>query len=215
MVLGAELVRKGVSAELVIGLHRGGIPVAYEVARALIAPLDVIVVKKLRAPYHDELIIGAVCADGTRLIQHAVVAELGVPEIHVDNETETMLEEAEAEEDWIRLSVPALDYQDKSVVIVDDGIATGASMAAAVRSAKANGASRVCVASPVASPAAVQSLAAVADDVVTVVCTESFGAVGSLYREFDLLADGAVETLLVKNRNLVEPLLTAMMPASW
>ncbi|HEY4400484.1 MAG TPA: alpha/beta family hydrolase [Acidimicrobiia bacterium] len=186
------------SSPLVLGLPRGGVPVAFEVAKALGAPLDILVVRKLGVPYQPELGMGAVGEDGVRVLNADVLRQAGV--------TETQLaqvearERAEVEERATRLrgGRPAIPLQGRTVVIVDDGLATGGTARAAVRVARERGAARVILAVPVAPPESVATLRRDADDVVAVETPEPFFAIGGWYSDFSPTSDEEVVELLVR-----------------
>jgi putative phosphoribosyl transferase len=184
------------SSPLVLGLPRGGVPVAFEVAKALGAPLDVLVVRKLGVPFQPELGMGAVGEDGVRVLNPDVLRQAGV--------TETQLAEVEAreraqvEERAVRLrrGRPAIPLEGRTVVIVDDGLATGGTARAAVHVARARGADRVILAVPVAPPETVAALRRDADDVVAVEIPEPFFAIGGWYADFSPTSDDEVIELL-------------------
>ena len=184
------------SSPLVLGLPRGGVPVAFEVAKALGAPLDVLVVRKLGVPFQPELGMGAVGEDGVRVLNPDVLRQAGV--------TETQLVEVEAreraqvEERAVRLrrGRPAIPLEGRTVVIVDDGLATGGTARAAVQVARARGADRVILAVPVAPPETVAALRRGADDVVAVETPEPFFAIGGWYADFSPTSDQEVVELL-------------------
>ena len=184
------------SSPLVLGLPRGGVPVAFEVAKALGAPLDVLVVRKLGVPFQPELGMGAVGEDGVRVLNPDVLRQSGV--------TETQLAEVEAreraqvEERAVRLrrGRPAIPLEGRTVVIVDDGLATGGTARAAVQVARARGADRVILAVPVAPPETVAALRRDADDVVAVETPEPFFAIGGWYSDFSPTSDDEVVELL-------------------
>jgi len=178
---------------LVLGLPRGGVPVAAEVARALGASLDVLVVRKLGAPGFPEVAIGAVGPDGVTLLQdHGRAYDAAV----VDRIRERELAELERRERAYRAGRPPLDLAGTRVVIVDDGIATGATALVAVRAARALGAAHVVVAAPVAASDAVEALRTAADDVVVLSVPERFWAVGEWYDDFRQTSDEEVVRLL-------------------
>ena len=187
------------SSPLVLGLPRGGAPVAFEVAKALGAPLDVLVVRKLGVPFQPELGMGAVGEDGVRVLNADVLRQAGV--------TETQLaavearERAEVEERAVRLrrGRPAIPLQGRTVVIVDDGLATGGTARAAVQVARARGADRVILAVPVAPPETVAALRRDADDVVAVETPEPFFAIGGWYTDFSPTSDDEVVQLLARS----------------
>ena len=184
------------SRPLVLGLPRGGVPVAFEVARELDAPLDVLVVRKLGVPFQPELGMGAVGEDGVRVLNPDVLREAGV--------TDTQLTEVEARERAeveqraarLRRGRAPISLTDRTVVIVDDGLATGGTARAAIRVARARGAARVVLAVPVAPPDTVGALSREADDVVSVETPEPFFAIGGWYADFTPTSDQEVVDLL-------------------
>ncbi len=180
---------------VVLGLPRGGVPVADEVARILGAPLDVIVVRKLGLPFQPEVAMGAIGEEGVRIVDDALVRRAGVSEAAfqaVESRERDTLEDRVARFRRIR---PRVDLSGRTAIIVDDGIATGSTAAAACRVARALGAARVIVAAPVGSPDAVRRLSE-ADDVVCVIEPRGFGAVGFYYRDFSPTTDAEVEAIL-------------------
>ena len=183
-------------APVVLGLPRGGVPVAFEVATRLGAPLDVIVVRKLGVPFQPELGMGAVGEDGVRVLNPDVLRQARVTESQLA-EVEAR-ERAEVEERATRLrrGRPAIPLTGRTVVIVDDGLATGGTARAAVRVARARGAERVVLAVPVAPPETVAALRADADDVVAVETPEPFFAIGGWYSDFSPTSDAEVVELL-------------------
>ncbi len=180
---------------MVLGLPRGGIPVAYEVAHALGAPLDLLMVRKLGAPGQPELAIGAV-APGVVVLDHETMTLLGVTEDYV---ARVRAQETRALEDGLqrfRGTRPFPDVAGRTVILVDDGIATGATALAAVDAVRARGAARVVVAAPVAAPDAVTRLRAAADDVVVLETPPDFQAVGYWYSDFTATTDDEVRQML-------------------
>lgn len=185
---------------VVLGLARGGVPVAYEVARVLQLPLDVFVVRKLGAPGHEELAMGAVASGGTRVVNERVVRELGIlPEIL---EAVARREELEIErrEQAYRDGVPPARIDGRTVILVDDGLATGASMLAAVRALRPR-VREVVAAVPVASEAACRELSREVDPMICLATPRNFMAVGMFYENFDPTTDGEVRELLAEARN--------------
>lgn len=197
--LAQELVRRRLEAPIVVlGIPRGGVPVAAKVAEALRAPLGVIVARKLGAPFQPELAIGAVTADGTLYLDHDIAEIAGADEAYIQRERLRQAREArlrEARFDGSRVGSVA----GKTVVVVDDGIATGATAIAAVRSLKARGAGRVVLAVPVGPPETIQRLRDEADEVICLSEEPSFFAVGQFYEEFDQVDDEEVEALLASS----------------
>lgn len=184
--LAAKLREEGVAADVVLAIPRGGLPVARPVADALGAPLDVVVARKLGAPGNAELAIGAVADDGTLRLNDDLVARLGVDQTYVEEERERQLERAR--EKAARYD-RGTDLAGKRVVVVDDGVATGATTAACLRRVRAAGASHLTLAVPVGPPDALRSLEGEADAVFALAEPASFGAVGAHYREFGQVPD--------------------------
>jgi putative phosphoribosyl transferase len=187
-------------APVVLALPRGGVPVAYEVARTLDAPLDVLVARKLGAPGHPEFGMGAIAEGGARVVDAATVAALGVQ----DQVLERIVAEEQAELDRrvhaYRGERPGLALEGRDVVLVDDGLATGVTMRAAVQAVRAHGPRRLVVAAPVGSATTVAGLT---DDGVDVVCLSTpteFTAVGQWYARFDQTSDREVLDLLAAAR---------------
>ena len=181
---------------LVLGLPRGGVPVALEVARLLRAPLDVLVVRKLGVPGHEELAMGAIASGGARVMNDALVRQLGVSEASIEHVARVEGEELTRRERAFRGTRPPLDVAGLAVIVVDDGIATGATMRSAVTSLKAAGAANVVAAVPVAAEDAVHLLRAEADEVVCLATPEPFLSVGQWYEEFGQTSDDEVRAAL-------------------
>lgn len=188
----------------VLGLTRGGVPVAYEVALAMRIPLDVVVIKKLRTPGNPELAVGAVSSDGARVLKHDIMRHVGVEERYLQREIEERIREAVADEAKYRGANPALDLRGRSIVIVDDGIATGSSVEAAVASARQREAASITVATPVGSQEACGALKKVADEVFCLTQPADFWAVGFFYRDFSQTSDEEVRQLLAQSRKAPE-----------
>lgn len=189
---------RGAPDTVVLGLPRGGVPVAYEIANALGLPLDVLLVRKLGLPWQPELAMGAIASGGAVVVNDEVVRYL--PAGSHDFETVRAREQLELErrEREFRGDRPPLDMRKRTGILVDDGLATGATMEAAVRSLRALGAERVVVAVPVASVEARDRIAAVADEVVCLAAPEWFSAVGQWYRDFGQTEDAEVRELLAR-----------------
>jgi putative phosphoribosyl transferase len=177
---------------VVVGLPRGGVPVAYEVARALEAPLDVIVVRKLGVPYEPELGMGAIGEDGVRVINEEVVRLAGVSDLQLDEVEARERTELERRARRFRAGRPRTAMTGRTVVVVDDGIATGSTVRAACQVARARGAARVVVAVPVAPPGWEFRLGADADEFVCLDTPEPFFSIGQFYGEFDQTSDEEV-----------------------
>jgi putative phosphoribosyl transferase len=181
---------------LVLALPRGGVPVGYEVARALGAPLDVFVVRKLGLPGQPELAMGAIATGGVRVINPAVVESLGIPPHVIDAVAVREQAELERRERAYRGSRPAPDVRGRTVILVDDGLATGATMRAAIMALRSRAPARVVVAVPTAASETCEDLR---DEVDELVCAETppmFDAVGKWYDDFSETSDEDVRDLL-------------------
>ncbi len=181
---------------LVLALPRGGVPVAYEVATALGAPLDVFLVRKLGAPGREELAMGAIASGGVRVLNTDVVNHLGIPAEEIDLATAREQQELERRERAYRDDRPPPAVRDRIVILVDDGLATGSTMRAAVAALRQQGPGRVVVAVPVGAPETCQEFQAEADEVVCARAPEPFYAVGIWYEDFSQTTDEEVFALL-------------------
>ncbi|MDA8342896.1 MAG: phosphoribosyltransferase family protein [Actinomycetota bacterium] len=195
----AHLVRSG---PVVAGLPRGGVAVALPVARALGAPLDVIVVRKLGVPWQPELAMGALGEGGARYVDLAVMRAAGVTSDELDGVVAGELRELDRRLSRYRSSCSPVPLAGRTVVVVDDGIATGSTAVAAVQVARAQGAARIVVAAPVAAATAVAALGRVADEVVTSHIVRSFGGIGQFYGDFTPVTDDEVVAMLEAGRCL-------------
>ncbi|HZP47741.1 MAG TPA: phosphoribosyltransferase [Vicinamibacterales bacterium] len=181
---------------VVLGLPRGGVPVAFEVAEALDAPLDVFVVRKLGTPGQPELAIGALASGGVRVLNDDVIRSYGVPDSEIEAVARSELAELQRREDAYREGRAVTDLRDRVVILVDDGLATGSTMRAAVQAVRAHEPARVVAAAPVGSPDACRQLAGLADETVCAQTPERFSAVGLWYRDFSQTTDDEVRALL-------------------
>lgn len=184
---------------VVLALPRGGVPVAFEVARALEAPLDVFVVRKLGAPGHPELAMGAIASGGVRVLNDQVVAWYRPSPSELQAITDVEMRELERREQAYRGDRGRVPIAGRVAILVDDGLATGASMRAAVEAARRLTPSRVVVAVPVGAPDSCAAIAGVADEVVCVLRPESFDAVGLWYDDFLQTTDEEVRALLTQS----------------
>jgi predicted phosphoribosyltransferase len=187
--LAAELVDRGIDADLVLAIPRGGLPLGRAVADALDVPLDIVVASKIGAPGNPEYAIGAVASDGNAWLDDETIARLGVADAYVERERERELETAREKASRYRGDRAPPDLTGKTVVVVDDGVATGSTAIAALRLVREGGAERVVLAVPVGPPGTVSELDAVADEVVVLRTPASFGAVGAFYDRFDQVTD--------------------------
>ena len=181
---------------VVLALPRGGVPVAYEVAQALDAPLDVFVVRKLGVPGHEELAMGAIATGGAIVFNDEVVNNLGIPKFAIDRAIEREREELERRERQYRGERPPPDVEAKTVILVDDGLATGASMHAAVQSVRALGPEAIVIAVPAAASSTISRLRPFVDDIVSVITPDPFYAVSAWYEDFSQTTDEEVHGLV-------------------
>lgn len=184
---------------IVLGLPRGGVPVGHEVAASLRVPLDVFVVRKLGVPGHQELAMGAIASGGIRLINDDVVGALGIPAAVIDHVARLEQQELERRERLYRGTRPSPALADKTVILVDDGLATGSTMRAAVEAIRRQGPAKIIVAVPVGAASTCNELTRVADEVVCLRTPDPFVAVGLWYRDFGATSDAEVRALLGRN----------------
>jgi len=187
---------KGKKDVIVLGIPRGGVVVAYEVAQALGVPLDVYITRKIGAPHNPELAIGAVASDGGIVLDHDLIRQLGVPENYVEKETERQRQEIERRAREYRGDRPPLELAGKTVVVIDDGVATGATTMATLRALKKQKPQELILAIPVGPPETVKELSKEADRVVCLSTPRLFWAVGAFYTVFDQTPDEEVKQLL-------------------
>jgi predicted phosphoribosyltransferase len=196
----------GRSDVLILALPRGGVPVAYEVARALDAPLDVFVVRKLGVPGHRELAMGAVASGGVCVLNDDLVDFLQIPSRVIDAVAAEELRELSRREQAYRDDRPHPDVRGRTVILVDDGLATGATMRAAVAALRRLKPTRIVVAVPVGAPSTCDELRHEADECVCVKTPEPFHAVGTWYDDFSETTDEEVRDLLARSASSVAPL---------
>lgn len=198
---GLELAEKleryaGKQDVIVLGLARGGVPVAYEIARALDLPLDVLVVRKLGAPGHEEFAIGAIASGGVRILNHESIHLLGLTESTLEHITLREQRELERREKMYRGDGSPLDVEGRTVIVVDDGLATGATMTAAIAALRKQGPKSIIVAAPVVARDTCRHLRKIADACEYVLAPEPFYGVGLWYIEFAPTSDREVQLLL-------------------
>jgi len=183
---------------IVLALPRGGVPVAYEVARTLGAPLDVFLVRKLGVPGREELALGAIASGGVRLLNADVVRGLQIPPATIDQVAATERRELERREREYRDDRPAPDVRGKTAILIDDGLATGASMRAAVAALRQMDPDRIVVAVPIAAPATCEEFRDEVDEVICAQTPDPFYAVGLWYEDFSQTTDEEVRDLLAR-----------------
>jgi predicted phosphoribosyltransferase len=203
-LVAAKLTRyAGRGDTIVLALPRGGVPVAFEIARALGAPLDVFLVRKLGLPGQEELAMGAIASGGVRVLNRDVVGFLAIPDSIIDAVAQYEQQELERRERLYRGDRPAPEVRGHTVILVDDGLATGSTMRAAVAALKKLEPGRIIVAVPVAPPSAVEALEHEVDEVVSVFTPEPFDGVGRWYRDFSQTSDQEVRDLLEQSNTQV------------
>ena len=190
---------------LVLALPRGGVPVGYEVAQALNAPLDVFVVRKLGVPGHEELAMGAIASSGVRVLNGSVVEGLRIPDDVIDAVAGQELRELERRERAYRDDRPPPDVQGRTIILVDDGIATGSTMRAAVKALRQLKVGRIVVAAPTAALSTVREMRPDVDEFVAVMTPADFAGVGQWYEDFSQTTDEDVRALLDKASQLPSP----------
>ncbi|MGC1955307.1 MAG: phosphoribosyltransferase [Gammaproteobacteria bacterium] len=185
---------------LVLALPRGGVPVGFEIAKAIGAPLDVMMVRKLGAPGREELAMGAIASGGIRILNPDVVAGLGIPEKIIQTVAAKEQQELERRSHAYRGGRVFPEVKEQCLIVVDDGLATGATMRAAVVALRAKAPARIVVAVPVAPPSSVEQIRQEADEVVCLETPEPFFGVGRWYRDFPQTTDQEVKDLLARSR---------------
>ena len=195
--LAAKLRDHALGDALVLALPRGGVEVGFEVARALRVPLDVIPVRKLGAPHQPELAIGAI-APGAVVLNEHLVRELGIRDDTIEDVVSAETHEMQRRADLFRSGRPLLDVKGKTVIVVDDGLATGATAAAAIRSARLGTPGRILLAVPVGARETVQALREIVDELVCLETPAAFQSVGQWYENFEQTSDDRVIDLLAQ-----------------
>jgi putative phosphoribosyl transferase len=185
---------------LILALPRGGVPVAFEVARALRAPLDVFLVRKLGVPGHEELAMGAIAAGGIRILNQGIIRALRISEERIEEVAEAESRELQRRDEEYRGALPPPEISGKAVILIDDGLATGSTMRAAAAAVSARRPARLVIAAPVGAPESCRSLLDAADEVVCVETPDPFYGVGMWYRDFPQTSDDEVRALLQRAR---------------
>jgi len=189
---------------LVLALPRGGVPVGAEVARKLNVPLDVFVVRKLGLPGHPELAMGAIATGGVRVLNGEVIDSLRIPESVIDAVAAQEQQELERRERAYRDELPPPDVQGKTIILVDDGIATGSTMIAAIAALRQLDAGRIIVAAPVIARSTFYQIHNAADEVATLIAPEAFYGVGQWYEDFSQTTDDEVSQLLAQRNHPIQ-----------
>jgi len=191
---------------VVLALPRGGVPVAFEVAQALDAPLDIFLVRKLGLPTHPELAMGAIASGGVRVLNDDVVRWHGVSDRVIDAVAQAEQVELERREREYRQGWPLTELRGRTVILVDDGLATGSTMKAAVEAARQHVPARIVVAVPVGAPSTCEEVADITEETVCARTPQPFSAVGQWYRDFSQTTDEEVRELLDKSHERVRRL---------
>ena len=189
---------------LILALPRGGVPVAFEIAEVLHAPLDVCIVRKLGVPGYQELAMGAIAAGGTRVINEDLVESLRIYPIAIARVTEREQRELERRDRLYRGSRPLPDLRDRTIIVVDDGIATGSTLKAALSTIQQQQPQRIVVAVPVAPPDVCRELKREVDEVVCLLTPQWLNSISLWYDDFSATTDEEVRSLLVKNISQLE-----------
>lgn len=185
---------------IVLALPRGGAPVADEIARELGAPLDVVLVRKLGVPGHEELAMGAIASGGVRVLNDEVVGPLGLSSAAIDEVAAREQRELDRRERAYRDDLPPPDVAGKVVILVDDGLATGSTVRAAIEALRRQDPRRIVVAVPVGAPATCRAIGRLADETICALTPKSFYAVGQWYDDFSEVTDDDVRSILARSR---------------
>lgn len=188
---------------LVLALPRGGVPVGLEVARALLSELDVFLVRKLGLPGEEELAIGAIASGGTRILNQSLVDDLNISPETIDVIAALELRELQRREQLYRQGLPAIPAAGRAIILVDDGIATGSTMRAAVAALRSQNPERIVVAVPIACPRTCRELRPEVDEMICAVTRDPFIAVGIWYQDFQQVTDPEVQMLLKEARRRI------------
>ena len=186
----------GQSNAVVLALPRGGVPVAYEVALALRVPLDIFIIRKLGLPGREELALGAIASGGVRVLNGDLIRMLSVPDEVINFVVKRELQELHRRERAYRKDRPPLEVRERAVILIDDGLATGASMRAAIEGLRAQQPARITVAVPIAAPEVCAAFQEEVDEIVCAVTPEPFYGVGRWYEDFSQVTDAEVRILL-------------------
>ncbi len=202
--LASALADFGFKEGMVLAIPRGGVVVGYEIASALNFKLDVIVPRKIGAPGNPELAIGAVTEDGTMILDDSLIMYLGVSNEYIYQESERQKQEIRRRQNFYRQGVSEPEIKEKNVIVVDDGIATGYTMKAALASVRNRGAATLTVAIPVGPPSTIKEIEGQADNIVCLYTPEYFQAIGQFYSDFSQTTDEEVIELLKNRKTLLQ-----------
>lgn len=195
-ILAKELSEYQGKNPVVLAIPRGGVVIAYEVAKALDAPLDLIIPRKIGAPGNPELAIGAVTEDGTTVLNQRLIAELDITQEYIEMEKKNQIQEIKRRINAYRGDAPPQRLEGKTAILIDDGVATGATVKAAIRSVRKQKPSTIVVATPVGPPDTIDELRREVDRLVCPVIYEPFFAIGQFYEDFSQVSDEEVIRLL-------------------
>ncbi|HLN44692.1 MAG: phosphoribosyltransferase [Chloroflexota bacterium] len=204
----ARTLKTAAKNAIVLAVPRGGVIVGYEVSTALGIPLDIIVTKKIGAPDNPELAVGAVAEDGTHILDEDVLRQVYAPTDYITAEVERQRQEIQRRLMRYRGNIPYPDLRNREVIIVDDGVATGSTLKAAIRLVRNKGARKIIVAVPVGPPDTIRELKKLADQVVALLTPEPFFAIGQFYADFDQTSDEEVIDLLKRSREKIKEVKT-------
>jgi putative phosphoribosyl transferase len=199
----AKLIKKVSKSTIVLAVPRGGVVVGYEVAKKLKVPLDIIATKKIGAPANPELAIGAVAEDGTYIIDEQIAQQVYVPKGYIEEEVKRMKEEIQRRLVRYRGEVPYPELESRDVVVIDDGVATGSTLKAALRLLRRRRARSITVGVPVGPPDTIVELEKLADRVVCLHTPSMFYAIGQFYEDFSQTSDEEVAELLRQSREYI------------
>lgn len=184
---------------IVLGLPRGGVPVAYEVAKQLRAPLDVLMVRKLGVPGHEELAMGAIATGGVQVVHHAVIRALGISHQAFEAEAAVQMRELRRREEAYRGHTVTPEIKGRIVILVDDGIATGSTLRAAVQALRQQNPKKIIIAVPIADPDSCTELESQVDELIALEKPDDFRSVGQWYQDFAQTTDAEVKFLLASS----------------
>ncbi len=202
-LLAKQVAQFAFARPLVLALPRGGVPVALEVAHALLSELDVFLVRKLGLPGEEELAIGAIASGGTRILNRELVDDLNIPAETIDVIAGLEMKELQRREQLYRQGHPAIPAAGRTIILVDDGIATGSTMRAAVAALRSQNPARIVVAVPIACPRTCHELRPEVDELICAVTRDPFIAVGIWYEDFQQVTDREVQMLLKEARRQI------------